>query len=125
MSDITKLDIDIDRKYIINAENPCSGSKHTEKDSVLFLAKDKAFLEGALPGYREKCIELGSNQEHIDSIDLLIGRVAEFQKILFQRFLIRIILEKLVVVLMVKILIVMLRSDTNDFLILSNPLRKL
>ncbi len=70
----------IDRKYTINAVNPCSGNVHTEKDSVLFLAKDKAFLEGGLPGYRAKCIEMGANPAHIESIDLLIDRVRSFQE---------------------------------------------
>ena len=72
--------MDIDRKYTINAVNPCSGNTHTEKDSVLFLAKDKAFLEGALPGYRAKCIEMGANAAHIESIDLLIERVRRYQE---------------------------------------------
>jgi len=72
--------MDIDRKYIISALNPCSGSHHTQEDSVLFLAKDKAFLEGVLPGYRAKCVELGANSAHIESIDLLIDRVKLYQE---------------------------------------------
>lgn len=50
---------DIDNKYIISAIDPFGGNHHTHEDAVLFLANDKAFLEGALPAYREKCIELG------------------------------------------------------------------
>lgn len=69
----------IDRKYTITASNPCSGSIHTEQDSVLFLAKDKAFLEGALPGYRAKCVEFGTNPAHIESIDLLTERIRTYQ----------------------------------------------
>lgn len=74
------VDDDIDRKYIINAINPCSGNTHSHKDAVLFLAKDKAFLEGALPGYRQRCLELNANPAHIESIDLLIMRVKEYQE---------------------------------------------
>lgn len=72
--------MDIDRKYQILAINPCSGNTHTQEDAVLFLAKDKAFLEGALPGYRQRCIELGANPAHIESIDLLIERVRVYQE---------------------------------------------
>lgn len=82
MSENVLVAMDIDRKYKIEAQNPCSGSIHTEKDAVLFLAKDKAFLEGALPGYRAKCIELGANPAHIESIDLLIQRVATYQRLM-------------------------------------------
>lgn len=71
---------DIDRKYKIHAENPCSGSVHTEKDSVLFLAKDKGLLEAALPAYRKWYEENGSNPAHLESIDLLIGRVQKYQE---------------------------------------------
>lgn len=72
--------MNIDRKYKINAINPCSNNTHNENDSVLFLAKDKAFLLGALPGYRQACIDLGSDSTHIESIDLLIERVTQYQK---------------------------------------------
>lgn len=34
--------MNIDRKYKINAVNPCSGNTHDEHDAMLFLAKDKA-----------------------------------------------------------------------------------
>ncbi len=71
---------DIDRKYRIYAENPCSKSIHTEKDSVLFLAKDKGLLEAALPAYRDWCIKNNTNPAHIESIDLLIERVSEYQR---------------------------------------------
>lgn len=71
--------MNIDRKYVINAHNPASGRVHTSEDSVLFLAKDQAFL-ATLPTYRQKCIELGAAPEHIQSIDLLIERVTEYQR---------------------------------------------
>lgn len=71
--------MNIDRKYQINAVNPVSGRIHSENDSVLFLAKDAAFLS-VLPQYLEKCKELGSNPDHLESISLLIDRVGEFQK---------------------------------------------
>jgi hypothetical protein len=72
--------MNIDRKYSIDAVNPVSGKRHTEKDSVLFLAKDEAFLKYALPAYLKGCEELGSNPEHLESIKLLTGRVGVFQE---------------------------------------------
>lgn len=71
--------MNIDRKFEIKAINPVSGKEYTEENSVLFLAKDKAFLR-TLYFYLEECRKLDSNPEHLESIRLLIGRVTEFQK---------------------------------------------
>ncbi len=70
----------IDRKFKILAVNPCKGTIYTDENAVLFCAKDKAFLEGALPAYRDKCLELGCGAEHIASVELLIERVKKFQE---------------------------------------------
>lgn len=71
--------MDIDRKYQFLAINPCSRSIHTQNDAIIFLAKDKA-LPAALQAYRKECLKLGSNPAHLESIDLLISRVVQFQK---------------------------------------------
>lgn len=68
----------IDRKYKILAVNPCSGKHHTEEDSILFCAKDAA-LPDALKTYRNRCAILGCGDEHLESVDLLISRVMEYQ----------------------------------------------
>lgn len=70
----------IDRKFKISATNPVNGKQYSEENSLLLCAKDAA-VPAALVAYREKCIELGANTEHIESIDLLIGRVESFQNI--------------------------------------------
>jgi len=69
----------IDRKFKILAVNPCNGKIYTDNEGVFFCAKDIAFLEGALPAYREKCKEIGCDSNHLESIDLLINRVKLFQ----------------------------------------------
>lgn len=68
----------IDRKYHIQATNFTNGKKYDETNSLLLCAKDKA-VPATLTAYRNECIKLGSNKEHIESIDLLIGRVIEYQ----------------------------------------------
>jgi len=69
--------MNIDRKYKIQATNPCSGSTHDESDSILFLAKDRA-VPAMLRAYRTECERLGSNPAHIESISLLIDRVEAY-----------------------------------------------
>ena len=41
---------------------------------VCFLAKDNAFVR-TLPHYREKCIELGCDEEQIAAVDAMIEQV--------------------------------------------------
>ena len=69
----------IDRKYRILAVNPCSGNVHNEEDAILFLAKDLAVLP-MLETYVEECNLLGCDDEQIESVNLLIERVEEYQR---------------------------------------------
>lgn len=69
----------IDRKFKILAVNPVNGKIYTEEDSFLFCAKDAAVPAG-LEAYRDKCVELGANAEHIESIELMLQRVLLRQK---------------------------------------------
>jgi len=68
----------IDRKFIIAAQNPVNGKKYSQENSLLLCAKDRA-VPAALMAYRDECIKLESNIEHIQSINLLINRVKKFQ----------------------------------------------
>jgi len=68
----------IDRKFTINAKNPINGNRYTEYNSLLLCAKDRA-VPVALKAYKAECVRLGCNQEHIESVELLIGRVEQFQ----------------------------------------------
>jgi hypothetical protein len=70
----------IDRKFQILAVNPCKkGAVYTEHDGVFFCAKDAA-LPAALAAYQLECVRLGCASEHIESLELLAARVAEYQK---------------------------------------------
>ena len=69
----------IDRKYKILAVNPCSGNVHNEEDAILFLAKDLAVLP-MLETYVEECNLLGCEDTHIESVNLLIERIEEYQR---------------------------------------------
>ena len=70
--------MNIDRKYQIHAVNPCSRNTHSEYDSILFLAKDKA-VPAMLRAYLKESEKLGANPAHLESIGLLIGRVEQYQ----------------------------------------------
>lgn len=69
----------IDRKFVLLAVNPCNGNIYTEANALLLCAKDKA-VPFALREYRRACIRLGCNGEHIESLDLLITRVDNYQR---------------------------------------------
>ena len=71
--------MNIDRKYQIHAVNPCSRNTHSEYDSILFLAKDKA-VPAMLRAYLKESEKLGANPAHLESIGLLIGRVEQYQR---------------------------------------------
>ena len=72
--------MNIDRKFKITAVNPCKPEKvYTENEGIFFTAKDAALIP-ALIAYANECCKLGANKEHIESIDLLIGRVSDYQK---------------------------------------------
>jgi len=69
----------IDRKFKFVAVNPCKGNYYTEENAVLFVAKDRALIP-ALLAYVAECKTIGANAEHIESVDLLIDRVREYQR---------------------------------------------
>ncbi|MCK9195459.1 MAG: hypothetical protein M0P16_00580 [Syntrophales bacterium] len=69
----------IDRKFEILAVNPVNGHFYTEQNSLLLCAKDRA-VPAALKAYKAECIRIGTNQEHVQSIELLIGRVEQYQR---------------------------------------------
>ncbi len=69
----------IDRKFKFVATNPCKGNVYTEKNALILCAKDKAVPRG-LRAYRDECVSLGCGKEHIESIELLIERVKDYQE---------------------------------------------
>lgn len=71
--------MNVDRKFKILAVNPVNGKIYTEENSLLLCAKDAA-VPAALAAYRDKCIEIGANPEHIENVGLLLGRVEDYQR---------------------------------------------
>lgn len=71
--------MDIDRKFDIFAHSRKSSNHYDQENAVLFLAKDKAFLL-TLPTYLEKCREVGAGPGQLKAVELLIERVAQYQK---------------------------------------------
>lgn len=69
----------IDRKFLIAAKARRSGKTYNEDNSVLFLAKDRAFLL-TLPDYLRHCEELGAGTEQLEAVRLMIARVNAFQE---------------------------------------------
>jgi len=62
------------------AINPCKGKHYTEKDAILFCAKDKALIP-TLQAYYSECHKLGCGKEHLESVELLMDRVKIFQAV--------------------------------------------
>ena len=69
----------IDRKYIIKATSISSGKIHTEKDSILFLLKDK-LLPDLLDKYLELCSVTKVDERQMRGIQLLKDRVLTWQR---------------------------------------------
>lgn len=49
-----------------------------DDEYMVFLVKDNAFAE-TLPFYRQKCVELGADQEHIAAVDRTIERLKRWR----------------------------------------------
>lgn len=82
LAQIMKIDTTmpvIDRKFVINAINPINGKQYDSRNSILLCAKDRA-VPVALTAYRDECERLGSNREHVLSLDQLIKRVEDFHR---------------------------------------------
>ena len=69
----------IDRKYKFVAVNPCNGHVHTEEDALILTAADMAIVP-ALTAYIRACKSLRCGPEHIESMELLRGRVIKYQE---------------------------------------------
>lgn len=49
-----------------------------DDEYVVFLAKDTAFAN-VLPAYREECVNLGCDDEQIEAVDRMIGRLKRWR----------------------------------------------
>lgn len=68
----------VDRKFRIHAKSREHDHHYSELDSVLFLAKDRAFLV-ALAAYLTECRRLGCDERQIAGAEGLYARVKEYQ----------------------------------------------
>lgn len=68
----------IDTESTFTAINPANGHIYNEYSGVVFYVIDKRLIP-ALNAYKEACLTLGSDSNHILSIELLIDRVKLFQ----------------------------------------------
>lgn len=70
----------IDTKFKITAYCEEHEDYHNDRDAVLFLCKDRAFLP-TLRYYRNICVQIGAGERQILAVDQLIGRVERWQAI--------------------------------------------
>lgn len=68
----------LDAKFYGEIRKVKDDSLVPDDEYVVFLVKDNAFA-AMLPVYRAKCVELGCDTEHIDSIDRMIGRAQRWR----------------------------------------------
>jgi len=68
----------LDAKFFGVIVKAKDGSILPEDEYVVFLTKDTAFAD-TLPAYRNRCIELGCDQEQIDAVNRMITRVSEWR----------------------------------------------
>lgn len=73
------LDESVDRKFKILAINPHKGVIYDDHHAVLFLAKDKVFLE-TLPTYIENLVKSGADSMQIIGAKLMMERVRQYQE---------------------------------------------
>ena len=71
--------VKLDAKFYGTIRKVKDDSVVPEDQYVVFLAKDNAFA-AILPLYHEKCVELGCDQEHIDSVKRMLGRMDAWRK---------------------------------------------
>lgn len=64
----------LDAKFEGEIRKVKDGSVVADDEYVVFLAKDNAFRI-ALGAYRQACAALGADEEQLDAVDRMIGRV--------------------------------------------------
>lgn len=70
----------IDRKFSFTAVSVKSGKTYTQKDAIVFLAKDE-LLPDLLDKYWELCVQRQVDPRQIEGVQLLKDRVLKFQRV--------------------------------------------
>lgn len=68
----------LDAKFYGEVRKVKDDSIVPESEYVVFLAKDNAFA-AILPLYRDKCVEIGADAEHVASVDKMIVRLTQWR----------------------------------------------
>ena len=68
----------IDRKFEFLARNPVTGKVYTERNAMVFCAKDSA-VPAMIAKYIKTCKAQGCDDNHTGSMNLALARVAAFQ----------------------------------------------
>lgn len=69
------VDRKLDKKFYGTIYKVKNGQRAPDDEWLVFLAKDTAFAEGALPAYLEKCVELGCDDVQLEKVRQMIANV--------------------------------------------------
>ncbi len=70
---------DLDRKFIFRATKTKDATSVTQKEAIIFLAKDN-LLVPTLTYYKELCEKSGVSDVQIKGVELLINRIINWRK---------------------------------------------
>lgn len=70
----------LDAKFTGEIRKVKDGSVVPDDEYVVFLAKDNAFANYALPSYLDGCVNQGADEEQIEAVKRMMGRVRDWRE---------------------------------------------